>query len=926
MAYITVKNAKVHNLKSISTQIPHNKLIAITGISGSGKSSFAIDMLFAEGQRKYIESLSSYARQFLGKLNKPNVDEIIGIPPAIAIEQKVISKNPRSTVGTSSEIYDYLKLLFARIGKTYSPISGKKVIKHTPETIIDYIKTLSDNTQIILLSKILHSKENTANSLIEFYTEKGFNRLLVKNKIIKVKDLIINKVPKKDLLEAYVVIDRFYAEKTEDNLSRIYDSLETAFGYGEGKCYLQIDDNKKLNAFSNGFEADDIKFEEPNVHLFNFNSPYGACNTCNGYGSVLGIDPDLVVPNKDLSIYEGAIACWKGEKMNLWNEALIKNAHHFDFPIHRPYYLLTEEERNLLWTGNKYFDGLKAFFKHIEEKSYKIAYRVLLSRYRGKTVCPECRGARLRKEAGYVKICNKTILDLVLMPINDLYNFFLNIKLNNHEQTVAKHLLTEIISRIKMLKDVGLGYLSLNRGSNTLSGGESQRIQLAKSIGSSLVGSLYILDEPSIGLHPRDTQQLISVLKKLKDIGNTVLIVEHDEDIIRAADYIIDFGPLAGTNGGEIVFQGKIENINTAKNSLTADYLTFKKTIPLPNKIRKWNSYIEVINAHSNNLKFITAKFPLHILVAVSGVSGSGKSTLVKQILYPALKKYKQEINNIECGKYDKLGGDLNNIDAIELIDQNPIGKSSRSNPVTYVKAFDDIRMLFARQKTARYNGFTASYFSFNVTGGRCENCKGEGFVTIEMQFMADVKLICEECNGKRFNEEVLEITFQNKNIYDVLEMTIDEAIAFFSENNTALCNTIVQKMQPLSDVGLGYLKLGQSSSTLSGGEAQRIKLASFLGKAYSDKHILFLFDEPTTGLHFQDINKLLNSFNALIDNGHSIIVIEHNLEVLKSADWLIDLGPEGGNNGGEIIFEGIPKDACKNSLSYTGKHLKNKF
>lgn len=946
--YILIKGARVHNLKNIDVAIPRNKLVVITGLSGSGKSSLAFDTLYAEGQRRYVESLSSYARQFLGRIDKPDIDYIKGISPAIAIEQKVISHNSRSTVGTSTEIYDYLKLLYARIGKTYSPISGNLVQRHTVESVIQYIKSLAEDTKILVLAPLINKKDKVLNEQLNLLLQQGFTRVLLNNEVKKIDELLENKVPA--TADIFIIIDRLSVKHNdEDNDNRLADSIQTAFYEGNGECFIQMatpfdklrEQNTEVMHFSNKFELDGMSFEEPSVHFFTFNNPVGACKTCEGFGSVIGIDEDLVIPNKNLSVYEDAIVCWKGEKMSEWKNVLVNNAHKFDFPIHRSYYELSAKERKLLWAGNKYFEGLNSFFKHLEEQAYKIQYRVMLSRYRGKTTCPDCNGTRLRQDASYVKVGGVSIMQMVLMPISELITFFKELKLSSFDTEVSKRILVEINNRLQFMSDVGLGYLTLNRLSNTLSGGESQRINLAKSLGSSLVGSMYILDEPSIGLHSRDTERLIHVLKSLRDIGNTVIVVEHDEEIMRAADQIIDVGPMAGSHGGQLIFQGKLPELvegseKEEENSLTIDYLTGKITIPVPVQKRKWNNFIELKGVRENNLKNINVKFPLNIMTVVTGVSGSGKTSLVKRVLYPALKKIYGGFSE-QSGNYDKISGDLKSIAAIEMIDQNPIGKSSRSNPVTYVKAYDEIRALFSEQPLAKNRAYKASHFSFNVDGGRCEVCEGEGEVTIEMQFMADIHLQCETCNGKRFKQDVLEVMYNpsassglgSKNIADILQMTVDDAISFFDspQRPTNTEKKIVQKLQPLADVGLGYVQLGQASSTLSGGEAQRIKLASFLGAGQnSNTPTLFIFDEPTTGLHFHDISKLLDAFNALIKQGHSLIIIEHNADIIKCADWVIDLGPEGGEQGGNILFEGLPNELTKCKKSYTGKYLKGKL
>ena len=929
--HIIIKGARVHNLKNFDVAIPRNKLVVITGLSGSGKSSLAFDTLYAEGQRRYVESLSSYARQFLGRIDKPEVDYIKGISPAIAIEQKVNSKNPRSTVGTSTEIYDYLKLLFSRIGKTFSPVSGNQVKRDTVNDVAIFINALAPETKILVLAPIKKKADKPLKKQLELLAQQGFTRIQQNGIVQKIEDFVAAKFSEKE--QIYIVVDRLTVRPDdEDNENRISDSVQTAFYEGDGDCAIEVigEETKKtkLRSFSNKFELDGMTFEEPSSHFFSFNNPVGACKQCEGFGTVIGIDEDLVIPNKNLSVYEDAIVCWKGEKMSEWKNVLINRSHNFDFPIHRSYYELSNKERKLLWTGNKYFEGLTSFFKHLESQAYKIQYRVMLSRYRGKTVCPDCNGTRLRKDATYVKIADHSINDVVLMPVADSLKFFSKIKLSEYDTEVAKRILIEIKNRLQFLDDVGLGYLTLNRLSNSLSGGESQRINLATSLGSSLVGSMYILDEPSIGLHSRDTDRLIKVLYSLRDIGNTVIVVEHDEEIMRAADQLIDIGPLAGTHGGELVFQGTHKDLKYEEKSLTALYLTGKECIPVPSSRRNWNHCIELSGVRENNLKGLNVKFPLNVMTVVTGVSGSGKTSLVKRVLYPALKKIHGGFGE-QTGSFEKLGGDFKNISAIEMIDQNPIGKSSRSNPVTYVKAYDEIRALFADQPLAKNRGYKPSHFSFNVDGGRCEVCEGEGEVTVEMQFMADIHLVCEACEGKRFKQDILEIQYQEKNISDILNMTVDDAIDFFSlpvrPTNTE--KKIVQKILPLSDVGLGYVHLGQPSSTLSGGEAQRIKLASFLGIGQnSSTPTLFIFDEPTTGLHFHYISKLLFAFNALIKQGHSLIIIEHNAEIIKCADWIIDLGPEGGTAGGTIIFEGIPEDLVKCKKSYTGQYLKGKL
>ncbi|MFZ4414564.1 MAG: excinuclease ABC subunit UvrA, partial [Bacteroidales bacterium] len=852
--FILIKGAKVHNLKNIDVALPRNKIIVITGLSGSGKSSLAFDTLYAEGQRRYVESLSAYARQFLGRMSKPEVDYINGISPAIAIEQKVNNRNPRSTVGTSTEIYEYLKLLFARIGKTISPVSGKEVKRDSITNVVDYIISQTENTKVIISAPLLTKLGRSLQEQLQIIIQQGFTRLLVEDQIVKIEEFL-QKLPKKTK-NISILIDRVIVKKEDEDLAtRLADSVQTAFFEGEGECKVEcFDEEKSINkiTFSNRFELDGITFEEPSVNLFSFNNPYGACKTCEGFGSVIGIDEDLVIPNKALSIYEDAVACWKGEKMSEWKDQLIKVAYKFDFPIHKPYYDLSEPQKELLWIGNKEFGGINDFFKYVEEQTYKIQYRVMLSRYRGKTVCPDCKGTRLRKDATYVKVTEKSITDIVLMPVSDALLFFKNIQLTDFDYKIAKRLLTEISNRLQVIEDVGLGYLTLNRLSATLSGGESQRINLATSLGSSLVGSMYILDEPSIGLHPRDTHRLIKVLSQLKSLGNTVIIVEHDEEIMKSADHLIDIGPLAGIHGGEVIFEGSYEALLKDKNSLTAKYLNGIKKIEVPEKRRKWKDFIAIKGVRENNLKAIDVKFPLNVMTVVSGVSGSGKSSLIKTVLYPALKKLYGGYGE-RTGKFDKIEGDYNKITDVEFVDQNPIGKSSRSNPATYVKAYDEIRTLFSEQQLAKTRGYKPGIFSFNIEGGRCEECEGDGFVKIEMQFMADVTLVCESCGGKRFKDEVLDVKLKEKNITDILNMTVSESLEFFGENKkpSSLENKIVQKLQPLADVGLGYIKLGQPSSSLSGGEAQRIKLASFLSKGFSEKPTLFIFDEPTTGLHF---------------------------------------------------------------------------
>ena len=941
---IIIKGARVHNLKNMDVAIPKNKLVVVTGMSGSGKSSLAFDTLYAEGQRRYVESLSAYARQFLGRMNKPDVDYIKGIAPAIAIEQKVITSNPRSTVGTSTEIYDYLKLLFSRIGKTISPISGNIVKRDTVTDVINFIMSLPNDTQVTLLCPLHPHNNRSLKEELAVLMQKGFVRVEYEGKLSRIEALLEDSsidnsssiivhskkatghepsTMNNELVR--IVVDRITKNDEDETVSRLGDSIQTAFFEGKGDCYVRYQapdaDSETERFFCDRFELDGIKFEEPTPNFFSFNNPYGACKRCEGYGKIIGIDEDLVIPDKSKSVYDGAIAPWRGEKMREWNDQLVRQALKFDFPIHRQYNQLTPEQQQVIWTGNKYFRGLDAFFKEMEEQTYKIQYRVLLSRYRGKTTCPECKGSRLRQDASYVKISGKSITDIVLMPLDKAFDFFKNLELNETDAKIGKRLLMEITNRLSFLNDVGLSYLTLNRLSNTLSGGESQRINLATSLGSSLVGSIYVLDEPSIGLHPRDTQRLIGVLKSLRDVGNTVLVVEHEEEIMKAADYIIDIGPEAGTHGGNLIFTGNYSEILTDNNSLTGKYLSGRESIAIPTQRRKWHDYVEIKGARENNLKHVTAKFPLGVLTVVTGVSGSGKTSLVKRILAPALQKTLGNYSGEQTGAYDTIEGDYQKIEQVELVDQNPIGRSSRSNPVTYVKAWDEIRNLFAAQPAAKAAGLKPSAFSFNVEGGRCDVCQGEGEVKIEMQFMADIFLTCETCGGKRFKQHILDITYLDKNVADVLDMTIDEALEFFRKEPK-----IIAKIKPLADVGLGYVTLGQSSNTLSGGEAQRIKLASFLVKGNNANKTLFIFDEPTTGLHFADIKKLLKSFDALLDHGNTIIVIEHNMDVIRCADWVIDIGPEGGDKGGQVVFEGLPEDLIKKEDSYTGKFLKERF
>ena len=915
---IIIKGARLHNLKNINAVIPRNKLVVLTGLSGSGKSSLAFDTLYAEGQRRYVESLSSYARQFLGRLNKPQVDYIKGIAPAIAIEQKVNSTNPRSTVGTSTEIYDYLKLLFARIGRTYSPVSGNEVKKDIVTDVIEFIKTFPEGEKMLLLAPVHVEKGRTPAEKIKVLQQQGYSRIKLKDKVMRIEEADDTDLNQK---EFSLVVDRIVTKDDEDFYNRLADAVQTAFFEGKGELSVEILSENRIRQFSNKFELDDMSFPEPNVHLFSFNNPYGACPKCEGYGDVVGIDEDLVIPNTSLSVYENAIFPWRGESMSWYRDQLVNNSHKFDFPIHKPYFELTQKQKDLIWNGNQYFEGLNQFFAFLESKAYKIQNRVMLSRYRGKTKCSLCKGKRLRPEANYVKIGGATITELVEMPLNKVRSFFDDLQLNTSDTQIAKRLLVEIKNRLEFLSKVGLDYLTLNRKSNTLSGGESQRINLATSLGSSLVGSMYILDEPSIGLHPRDTLKLIEVLKSLRDLGNTVIVVEHDEDIMKAADEIIDIGPEAGTLGGEVVATGTFKDILSSE-SLTAHYLNGTMKIEVPESRRTAKHFVDIIGARENNLKNIDVRFPLGVFTAITGVSGSGKSTLIKRILYPAMQK---EISGYgeKPGQFTKIEGDIKKISSVEFIDQNPIGRSSRSNPVTYIKAYDDIRNLFSNQRLSDIRGYKPKHFSFNVEGGRCETCKGEGEVTIEMQFMADVHLICETCNGKRFKKEILEVKFNDKNIDDILNFTIDDAVQFFRENGE---DKITSKLKPLQDVGLGYVQLGQSSSTLSGGEAQRIKLASFLVKGITKEKTLFIFDEPTTGLHFHDIQKLLKSFNALLHKGHSLIVIEHNMDLVKCADLVIDLGLEGGEAGGHLIATGTPEEVAQDPNSFTAPFLQEKL
>lgn len=919
---IEIKGAAVHNLKKVDVSIDRNSFVVVTGVSGSGKSSLAFDTIYAEGQRRYVESLSSYARQFLGKIHKPEVDSITGIPPAIAIEQKVNAVNPRSTVGTSTEIYDYIKLLYARIGKTISPISGCVVKRHSVQDIVDFLLT-QQGKKCYLTTAIILGGYTSFEKKLESLEKTGYNRLFVDGKIVRISDIDVKDFDSKILKSASLLIDRFIPEESIKN--RLADSIQTAFQEADECCSIFIEENGTLKQydFSNRFEADGITFEEPTVFMFNFNSPLGACPKCEGYGKVIGIDPNKVIPDKSLSIWDNAVACWRGDKMQEWKNQLVLNASKFNFPIHKPYCDLTDEQKKLLWTGNQYFGGIDEFFQMVEKNMYKIQYRVMLSRFRGKTTCPECEGSRLKKEASYVKVGGLSILELVEKPISWLRKFFETIDLSEYERNVSERILIEIKTRLRFLDEVGLGYLTLNRMSNTLSGGESQRINLATSLGSNLVGSLYILDEPSIGLHSRDTEKLINVLKQLQQLGNTVMVVEHDEEIMRAADSIVDIGPNAGVNGGKVVFQGSMEELKKSGKSLTADYLTGKKQIDVPRVRRPWKNCITISGARENNLKNVTVQIPLGVFTVVTGVSGSGKSSLIDKILYPGVQQLLGESGS-SMGDCDSISG-VTGIDSVEFVDQNPIGKSSRSNPVTYCKAFDDIRTIFASQKSAQLQGYKPAHFSFNTEGGRCEECKGDGVIKVEMQFMADVELVCEECHGKRYKSDVLDVLYRGKSIADVLEMSVDEAIIFFGEDTSTMAKSVTSKLQSLQDVGLGYVALGQSSSTFSGGELQRIKLATFLGKGNHSK-CLFIFDEPTTGLHFHDIKKLMDSFNRLIAQGHSIVVIEHNLDVIKCADWIIDMGPDGGEKGGNVVFAGKPEDLLKCKDSYTAKYLKNKI
>ena len=919
MGNIVIKGARANNLKNIDVEIPQGKLVVITGLSGSGKSSLAFDTLFAEGQRRYVESLSSYARQFLGRMSKPDVDYIHGLAPAVAIEQKVNTSNPRSTVGTSTEIYEYLKLLFARIGRTFSPVSGVEVRRHSVSDVVDYILTLPEGVKVLIMSPLEDSKERPLRSQLDILQQEGYQRVMVKGTIVRIEDVLDTT---EVFTDALLVVDRIEIRHGDDEQrSRVGESVQSAFFEGRGACVVQSEDGRRAE-FSNRFEADGITFEKPNPNFFSFNNPYGACPTCQGYGSVIGIDENMVVPNKSRSIYENAVVCWNGDKMQEVKREFIRHAAVIDFPIHTPYYKLTDEQKEILWHGDGVWEGIDGFFRWVESQSYKIQYRVMLARYRGKTACPDCHGRRLRKDAEYVKVDGKSISELVEMPVSALVDWFADIesRLQPHEVEMTTRLLTEIKNRLSYLVEVGLGYLTLNRASNSLSGGESQRINLATSLGSSLVGSMYILDEPSIGLHSRDTGQLISVLRKLRDLGNTVIVVEHDEDIIRAADWLIDIGPGAGRLGGEVVFAGKPDSLNNPKTqSFTLDYLQGRRSIAVPKSRRRWRDRISIHGAYCNNLKHIDVDIPLGVLTVVTGVSGSGKTSLVRRVLYDVLQ-HRFDGASDYVGSCVEMDGDVRRISAVEMVDQNPIGRSSRSNPATYMKVFDEVRALYAKQPLAKTRGYKAGFFSFNVEGGRCENCQGEGYVTVSMQFMSDVHLLCDECHGSRYKEEALEVQYKGKTISDVLEMTVDQAVEFFDSDET---RAIYTRLMPLRDVGLGYLKLGQSSSSLSGGECQRIKLASYLVRGEAEQPMLFIFDEPSTGLHFHDIQKLLTAFSRLIERGHSIVVIEHHHDIIKVADWVIDMGPEGGDQGGNVVFTGTPEDLLKCKESYTAKYLK---
>lgn len=918
---IYIKGARVHNLKNIEVEIPHEKLVVVTGLSGSGKSTLAFDTIFAEGQRRYVESLSAYARQFLGKISKPDVDIITGIAPAIAIEQKVNTRNPRSTVGTTTEIYDYLKLLYARIGHTFSPVSGQEVRCYSVDDVAAYIQQQGEGGRVVIAAPLTLGRGQGIIEKLTLLLSDGLMRVWTKGETRLIEDILPQVDEKTRAEDILVVIDRARIAADDDTQTRMRDSVARAFSYGEGICTVITD--KGATEFSSRFEADGIQFEHPSEHLFSFNNPLGACPRCEGYGKVIGIDEDLVIPDKSKTIYEDAVACWRGETMRKWKEQLVENAYKFDFPIHTPFHELTQEQKRLLWRGNEYFHGLDDFFAYIDSERRKIQFRVMKARYTGKTTCPECGGSRLRREALYVKVGGKTVADLVVMPVDELIAFFAGLELDGHDTKTAARILVEIRNRLQYLADVGLGYLTLDRLSSTLSGGESQRINLSTSLGSNLTGSLYILDEPSIGLHPRDTNRLIKVLQQLRDLGNTVIVVEHEEEVIRAADYIVDIGPKAGYNGGEVVFSGTLPQLLKSRKSLTADYLTGRRAIAPPATERGWSNSILIEGARENNLRNIDVRIPLGVMTCITGVSGSGKSSLAKGILYPALRRLLFD-TGVKPGDFDGIGGDVQLLRSVEMIDQNPIGKSSRSNPVTYIKAYDEIRKLFADQPYAQHTGLGASSFSFNIAGGRCEECQGEGVIKVSMQFMADVELVCEACGGKRFRDEILEVKYRGKSIYDVLEMTVDDAIAFFGEDKKdPTCKRIVERLKPLQDVGLGYIKLGQSSSTLSGGESQRVKLASFLTKDSAQGGVMFIFDEPTTGLHFHDINKLLAAFNALIERGHTIVIVEHNMDVIKCADWVVDLGPEAGTGGGRVVFEGTPRNLEQCPASYTGKYLR---
>ena len=918
---IYIKGARVHNLKNIEVEIPHEKLVVVTGLSGSGKSTLAFDTIFAEGQRRYVESLSAYARQFLGKISKPDVDIITGIAPAIAIEQKVNTRNPRSTVGTTTEIYDYLKLLYARIGHTFSPVSGQEVRCYSVDDVAAYIQQQGEGGRVVIAAPLTLGRGQGIIEKLTLLLSDGLMRVWTKGETRLIEDILPQVDEKTRAEEILVVIDRARIAADDDTQTRMRDSVARAFSYGEGICTVITD--KGATEFSSRFEADGIQFEHPSEHLFSFNNPLGACPRCEGYGKVIGIDEDLVIPDKSKTIYEDAVACWRGETMRKWKEQLVENAYKFDFPIHTPFHELTQEQKRMLWRGNEYFHGLDDFFAYIDSERRKIQFRVMKARYTGKTTCPECGGSRLRREALYVKVGGKTVADLVVMPVDELIAFFAGLELDGPDTKTAARLLVEIRNRLQYLADVGLGYLTLDRLSSTLSGGESQRINLSTSLGSNLTGSLYILDEPSIGLHPRDTNRLIKVLQQLRDLGNTVIVVEHEEEVIRAADYIVDIGPKAGYNGGEVVFSGTLPQLLKSRKSLTADYLTGRRAIAPPATERGWSNSILIQGARENNLRNIDVRIPLGVMTCITGVSGSGKSSLAKGILYPALRRLLFD-TGVKPGDFDGIGGDVQLLRSVEMIDQNPIGKSSRSNPVTYIKAYDEIRKLFADQPYAQHTGLGASSFSFNIAGGRCEECQGEGVIKVSMQFMADVELVCEACGGKRFRDEILEVKYRGKSIYDVLEMTVDDAIAFFGEDKKdPTCKRIVERLKPLQDVGLGYIKLGQSSSTLSGGESQRVKLASFLTKDSAQGGVMFIFDEPTTGLHFHDINKLLAAFNALIERGHTIVIVEHNMDVIKCADWVVDLGPEAGTGGGRVVFEGTPRNLEQCPASYTGKYLR---